>query len=378
MPLLATVADCRTYLVVEHQDDDGLLALLLEGAEGRLQAYLGRALTGRQRTEYLDGGVRRLHVKHFPIQRRQASAAVQTLTPAGDAANPGGWVIGGTLAVTGQPLFQTVDEAVLEVNDYAESPAAPTAAQYVEFLLAAVGDPLSATGHTIRYTLAKSAAGGAQIDATVELIQGPAGVVVATWQHVNVSDTPASFAQVLTGTQADAILAYDDLRLRVSGVQVSGSPNRSLRVFWVSGDVPAPPPVVIYDTQATDDVTDEELVDGTLYRVEHETGGILRTAARVDAGVWDIGARRWKVVYIGGLDQDPDYYDLIRPELRQSVFDLVAELYEHRDPRLASGTSSGVAQALIAQAAGAALPPRVQAVWDAYAVQPRGAAPRTG
>lgn len=114
------------------------------------------------------------------------------------------------------PAWSTLDEAVASDADLTTSPVAPASAT-LEVKLGIVEDPLSSTGHVIRYRLGKSATGGAQINMDISLVQGT--TVIATWSHSNV-DALTTYSQTLTALQADAITDYSDLRLRFSATQV--------------------------------------------------------------------------------------------------------------------------------------------------------------
>lgn len=81
---------------------------------------------------------------------------------------------------------------------------------YVEVEFAALADPLSGSGHTIRYRLQYS---GTSTSGTmlVEVRQG--ATVIAPWTDT-LGSTFAAFSHTLTSTQANAITDYSDLRVR--------------------------------------------------------------------------------------------------------------------------------------------------------------------
>lgn len=81
---------------------------------------------------------------------------------------------------------------------------------YVEVKFAALADPLSGSGHTIRYRLmyASGATSGTML---VEVRQG--ATVIADWTDT-LGATFGAFSHTLTSTQANAIGDYGDLRVR--------------------------------------------------------------------------------------------------------------------------------------------------------------------
>jgi hypothetical protein len=121
-------------------------------------------------------------------------------------------------------LFAEIDETVASDADYVKSVTAPANAPLV-VALSNVEDPLSSSGHTVRYRYQKNASGGAQIDLTVQLRQGytnegSPGTLIA---EAVITDIPNGFTNgsfTLTGGEADAITDYTDLFLRFVANQV--------------------------------------------------------------------------------------------------------------------------------------------------------------
>lgn len=121
-------------------------------------------------------------------------------------------------------IFDQIDEVVADNTDFIRSALAPTADVYAT-KLTTLEDPVSSTGHIVRYRYAKSAAGGAQIDLTVQLRQGyvnesTLGTLIKEWVHTNISETITAQAQTLSGAEADSITNYADLTLRFVANQV--------------------------------------------------------------------------------------------------------------------------------------------------------------
>src|SRR3990167_1664599 len=101
---------------------------------------------------------------------------------------------------------------------YAESPLAPVN-EACAFRLSDVEDPQSSAGHIMRWRRGKDAAGGAQVDLTVELRQdyvneGDQGTLINSFSDTNVPDAFATATDTLSGAEADAITGYADLFVR--------------------------------------------------------------------------------------------------------------------------------------------------------------------
>lgn len=115
-------------------------------------------------------------------------------------------------------IYTTIDEVSASDADYIKTSAPPGANEF-ETLLTSVTDPVSSTGHVMRWRRRKQpASGSAQINLTVRLLQG-------TTQIKSVSDTdiPGSFTDTsatLSGGEADSISDYTNLRLEFVATQV--------------------------------------------------------------------------------------------------------------------------------------------------------------
>lgn len=137
--------------------------------------------------------------------------------PIADANNDGAWV---NQAAGSTNLYQSIDETVASDTDYIESPLAPTSDVYVAQLTTTLEDPLTSSGHVVRWRQGKDAAGGATITLTVELRQGyvseaSQGTLIATCQSAGtVPDAFTNASYTLSGVEADAITNYGSLYLR--------------------------------------------------------------------------------------------------------------------------------------------------------------------
>ena len=142
--------------------------------------------------------------------------------PSADTNNPDAYTDQGGGSTT---IYTTIDESVASDADYIRSPLAPSSDVYVT-ALSTLEDPVSSTGHVIRTRLAKDAAGGAQIDATIQLRQGyvseaSLGTLIATVPSTSsLSETFTDKNHTLSGAEADAITDYTDLALRIVFNQV--------------------------------------------------------------------------------------------------------------------------------------------------------------
>lgn len=121
-------------------------------------------------------------------------------------------------------LYDQIDETSFDDADFVQSALAPTADVFAVDL-GTVEDPVSSAGHVIRYRYAKSAAGGAQIDLTVQLRQGyvnegTQGTLIEEWIHTDISETLTTAQQTLGATEADSITDYANLQLRFVANQV--------------------------------------------------------------------------------------------------------------------------------------------------------------
>jgi len=126
---------------------------------------------------------------------------------------------GGTTAI-----FDQIDESVADDGDYIRTVLAPTNDVYVT-KLTTLEDPLSSSGHIVRYRYGKDASGGAQIDLTVQLRQGyvsegSPGTLIASATHTDVGAFPVAGTFTLSGAEADSITDYADLYLRFVANQV--------------------------------------------------------------------------------------------------------------------------------------------------------------
>jgi hypothetical protein len=103
-------------------------------------------------------------------------------------------------------------------TDYAESPLAPVN-EACAFGLSNVEDPVSSSGHVMRWRRGKNSAGGATIDLTVQLRQGyinegTPGSLINSFSDTTIPDAFTTTTDTLSGAEADAITDYADLQVR--------------------------------------------------------------------------------------------------------------------------------------------------------------------
>jgi hypothetical protein len=116
-------------------------------------------------------------------------------------------------------LWDEIDETVADDADYIRSVQTPSVDDAYVTKLTTLEDPLSSTGHVVRYRYAKSQAGGETINLTVELRQGyvneaSMGTLIAVFTHSDISEVFTTAAQTLSAVEADSITNYADLFLR--------------------------------------------------------------------------------------------------------------------------------------------------------------------
>ena len=106
-------------------------------------------------------------------------------------------------ASSGSDLFAMLDESPANDADYIST----VNASICEVALGALTDPASSTGHVVRYRIAADSGG-----IIVRLRQG--STTIATWTHNPAPSSLTTYAQTLTGGEADAITNYAALKLQ--------------------------------------------------------------------------------------------------------------------------------------------------------------------
>ena len=115
-------------------------------------------------------------------------------------------------------IYTGIDEVTAEDVEYIKTPTPPGANEF-ETLLTTVQDPLSSANHVMRWRRRKQpAAGSAQINLTVRLMEGATQRV--TQSDTNLPGTFTDTSYTLSGGEADTISNYADLRLEFVAAQV--------------------------------------------------------------------------------------------------------------------------------------------------------------
>lgn len=115
-------------------------------------------------------------------------------------------------------IYTTIDETAASDADYIKTPAPPGTNEF-ETLLSSVTDPVSSTGHIMRWRRRKQpATGSAAINLTVRLLQGTTQIVTQADNTIPGTFTDASYT--LSAAEADAITNYGDIRLEFVASQV--------------------------------------------------------------------------------------------------------------------------------------------------------------
>lgn len=173
----------------------------------------------------------------------------QFARPSSDVEVGASWIVSGGGSSN---LWAAIDEASASESDFITD---QTGSGAYETLLSSVGDPVSSSGHVVRYRASKeNSASGRQVDLTVWLLQG--ATTIASWTEVNLG-VWSTFTHTLTGTQADAISDYANLRLEFNGLDVGGGSRKAVWVSWAELEVPdaGDPPVVAGQSSESDSAT---------------------------------------------------------------------------------------------------------------------------
>ncbi|HUF02790.1 MAG TPA: hypothetical protein VMM38_01300 [Aridibacter sp.] len=146
---------------------------------------------------------------------------------------------------TTTPLWSKIDEVTASDADFAKSSDNP-ANDVFEVALSSLTDPASSTGHVMRFRERMQYSGGGSpgnITITFSLIQGTTVIASAEFTKANNDLAYYDRELALTGTEANSITDYTDLRLRFRSNKFSGAKVAWSEVTWAElevPDVPAP------------------------------------------------------------------------------------------------------------------------------------------
>jgi hypothetical protein len=156
---------------------------------------------------------------HITAAFLEGAPTAQTARPTADSVD-GNWL---NEASSGTNLYQSIDETTPSDTDYIQSEAGP-ANSAVRLKIGSLTDPVSSTGHVIRWRTGKDSTGGATINMTVKLYQGGGntvggGTLIASFSR-NAVDALTTYEETLSGGQADTITDYTDLFIEFAANQV--------------------------------------------------------------------------------------------------------------------------------------------------------------
>jgi len=115
-------------------------------------------------------------------------------------------------------IYTGIDEVTAEDVEYIKTPAPPGSNEF-ETLLTTVTDPVSSANHIMRWRRRKQpAAGSADINLTVRLMQAAVEKVSRADNTLPTTFTDTSYT--LSAGEADSISDYADLRLEFVAAQV--------------------------------------------------------------------------------------------------------------------------------------------------------------
>jgi len=155
-------------------------------------------------------------------------AVVQTAIPSSDITT--GWT-----PSTGTTLYGCIDEEIYSDADYIRA----TGVKTCEVKLSSTTDPVSSTGHIVRFRAKATGSSGAE-SMTVTLYQGTTSIAVVKSGTITRS-TFNPYTLTLSAAQADAITNYGDLRLRF--VTTTIGTTETIDVSWAEMQLPASPTV---------------------------------------------------------------------------------------------------------------------------------------
>lgn len=110
-------------------------------------------------------------------------------------------------------LYSVIDETSYSDADYVKSSDLTSGTDVLEVALTSLTDPVSSTGHIVRYRYRAQGAAAATMDLVVSLRQG-ASTTIATWTHTDIGTSYVDAVQTLSSGEANSITDYTDLRLR--------------------------------------------------------------------------------------------------------------------------------------------------------------------
>lgn len=148
------------------------------------------------------------------------------------------WVNGiGEEPCTDLNSFNCVDEVIRDNNDYIQTIGLGKKNSDKQFYtLSDITDPMTSSGHVLRYTITEADVGVNPVELDVILRQGQ--TVIASFHHENLPTGFTLIEQTLTAAQADSITVYSDLELTLDGncdntCKNSPGNREKIQVSWI-------------------------------------------------------------------------------------------------------------------------------------------------
>ncbi len=164
-------------------------------------------------------------------EKMTGSGSPQFSRPDNDDLNADNWV-GDDASATN--IFEHIDDN--SDADWIESASAGSSQDYTTGL-SSVTDPVTDTGHVVRFTYGKSASGARTF--TLDITLREVSTTIRTFQLTGIDTT--GFTQdsfTLTPTEADNIGNYADLNILITQTRTGGGAGRDLRIGWIEFEVP--------------------------------------------------------------------------------------------------------------------------------------------
>ena len=148
------------------------------------------------------------------------------------------WVNGiGQTPCTDLDTFNCVDETFRDDNDYIQTIGLGKSNSDKQFYtLSDMSDPMTSSGHVLRYTITEADVGVNPVELDIILRQGE--TVIASFHHENLPTGFTLIEQTLSAAQADAITDYTDLELTLDGncdntCKNSPGNREKIQVSWI-------------------------------------------------------------------------------------------------------------------------------------------------
>lgn len=135
-------------------------------------------------------------------------------------------------------IFENINQVTPNDSDYVRSEVDPSSSVYITGL-SSVTDPVSSSGHIVRYRYQKGESGGGApgvIDVIIELREGTS--VIASQTHNGITTTVTAGTFTLTGGEADSITDYSNLNIRLTSDKSSGTRTSWGQITWAEFEVP--------------------------------------------------------------------------------------------------------------------------------------------